>query len=200
MSRTKELAKYGVTVQELPPPPEIHEVGEIFPVALHLGGVAPSNSGAAKYIELTAGKEGAGEYNFGLIDNVIISGSAPLTIVTAEVVLENSPLSGQLVHLLNTEQRFIQPGSAGTVNRHHTAPPVSAFSAASNGSHTHGLSNAQGSGGPYPQSGASSSFGSDGTPRSGVTTSAGAHTHTVSGGDVVTAPKRAEITHFMRIL
>lgn len=171
-----------------------HEIGEIFPVAMHLGGVAPSNLGNAKYIELSTGKEGAGGYNFGLIDNVIVSGSSPLTVITAEIILSNSPLFGQLVHLLNSEGRFIFAGNGGTVGRHLTAAPVTAFSAVSNGAHTHSYSRA---------GTASKGFqaGSAYTALSTINTgSSGAHTHTISGGDVVTAPKRAEMAHFMRIL
>ena len=177
------------------PPMAPHEIGEPFAVALHLGALPPSQIGPYRYIELTAGKSGVGEYNNGLITSEIVTGAFPLVIATAEIALVGSPLVGQSIHLLNTEQRFIQPGIAGTVNRHHTAPPVSAFSAASNGSHSHGMK--------MYTSGSIGSFAAwaDSNRQSGEvsTNAAGAHTHTVSGGDAVTRPKYGEFVFFMRI-
>ena len=90
-------------------------IGLPFPVLDHLDGVAgPDNSGNFKYIKLTANLTGAGEYNEGLLTNQSVSGSAPLVVATAEIV--GGPLDGETVHLLNTENRYLMPGtSPGTV-------------------------------------------------------------------------------------
>lgn len=82
---------------------------EPFPVWDHITGAPiPSNSGAAKYIRLTAGQSGAGGYNEGLLTDEQVSGSAPLVEADAEIA--TGPLAGQRVPLINTEGAFIRPG------------------------------------------------------------------------------------------
>ena len=69
-----------------------------------------------KHIKLEAGLTGSGEYNEGKLNNESVSGSSPLIEATAEIVDAESPLNGQTVHLLNTENRYLMPGkSPGTV-------------------------------------------------------------------------------------
>ena len=67
------------------------------------------------HIKLEAGLTGSGDYNEGKLDNESVSGSAPLVEATAEIVDSESPLNGQVVHLLETERRFLRAGEAGTV-------------------------------------------------------------------------------------
>ncbi len=84
-------------------------VGMPFPVWDNLTGVtAPDNSGSEKYIKLTAGEDGVGEYNEGLLTNESVSGTAPLVTATADIDLAGSPLNGQTVHLINSEEAFIR--------------------------------------------------------------------------------------------
>ena len=68
-----------------------------------------------KHIKLEAGLTGSGEYNEGKLNNESVSGSAPLVEATAEIVDAESPLNGQVVHLLETERRFMRAGEVGTV-------------------------------------------------------------------------------------
>ena len=93
-------------------------LGEPFFLFDNLAGVsAPSNSGAAKYIRLTAGQSGAGGYNEGLLINESVSGSAPLVEATAEIA--TGPLTGQVVPLINTEEVFLRARETSGVLQHH---------------------------------------------------------------------------------
>jgi len=68
------------------------------------------------HILLTAGEDGVGEYNEGKLANESVSGSAPLVEATAEIADSESPMNGQTVQLVNTENRYLMPGaSPGTV-------------------------------------------------------------------------------------
>ena len=67
------------------------------------------------HVKLEAGLTGAGQYNEGKLNNESVTGSAPLVEATAEIVDAESPLNGQVVHLLETERRFLRAGNAGTV-------------------------------------------------------------------------------------
>ena len=68
-----------------------------------------------KHIKLEAGLTDSGEYNEGKLNNESVTGSAPLVEATAEIVDAESPMNGQVVHLLETERRFFRAGEAGTV-------------------------------------------------------------------------------------
>ena len=82
-------------------------VGMPFPLWDNLTGVsAPDNSGTAKFIRLTAGLTGTGDYNEGLLTSESVSGSAPLVTATAQIV--GGDLDGETVHLINTEESFLR--------------------------------------------------------------------------------------------
>jgi hypothetical protein len=66
----------------------------------------PDNAGGIKFIRLTAGQTGTGEYNEGLLINESVTGSAPLVEATAEI--STGPLAGQIVPLMNTEESFLR--------------------------------------------------------------------------------------------
>jgi len=85
-------------------------VGEPFPVWDHIAD-PPVNSGSALFIKLTAGENGAGQYNENLLINESVSGS----MATAEVSVNDSPLDGQTVHLINTEERYVRAGTSSGV-------------------------------------------------------------------------------------
>lgn len=90
------------------------QLGEPFPVWDHLAGVEPpSNSGSVQYIKLTAGEDGTGQYNEGLLTNETVSGSGSLIEITAEIV--SGPMAGETVNLVNSENRYLMPGeNSGT--------------------------------------------------------------------------------------
>ena len=69
--------------------------------------IIPDNQGDVKFIKLTANDA----YNDGLLINEVVSGSAPLVEAEAEIAV--GPLTGQVVPLINTEQRFLRAGASG---------------------------------------------------------------------------------------
>lgn len=86
----------------------LRAVGEPFALWDHIPGCPiPDNSGTAKFIRLTAGETGAGQYNNGLLGSESVSGSAPALTATATILV--GPMAGQTVALVNTEQAFIRP-------------------------------------------------------------------------------------------
>lgn len=92
-------------------------VGALVTVDLGEGaGIVPSNTSSDyRYIELTAGLTGAGGYNNGVLTSETVTGSDPSIVATAVVSLTGSPLDGKTIHLINTERRFVRPGTAGTL-------------------------------------------------------------------------------------
>ena len=82
-------------------------IGEVFALWDNITGTSsPSNSGSRKYIKLTAGLTSAGQYNNGLLNSETISGTFPTN--TAVATITSGPLTGQQVHLLNTEGGFLR--------------------------------------------------------------------------------------------
>lgn len=95
----------------------IFPVGQIVYVADDITGVeVPPTDQSYRYVKLTAGLTGSGQYNEGCLTSESVSGSAPLVSASASVSLSGSPLSGQTIRLLNTEGRILRPStSAGTL-------------------------------------------------------------------------------------
>ena len=87
-------------------------IGEIFSVWKHLGAPPPKKG---RYIELTAGLSGGTQYNQGLITNESVSGSFPAVNATATISV--GPMAGQTIRLINTERRFVRPGSSGILEQ-----------------------------------------------------------------------------------
>jgi hypothetical protein len=74
---------------------------------------APVNTASTKFIKLTAGLDGVGQYNEGLLTGESITNAAPLIVATAVIVL--GPHAGATINLLNSESRYVKPGvSSGT--------------------------------------------------------------------------------------
>lgn len=93
-------------------------VGGVVALPTHLTGCAVPGTGSALYrfAQLTAGLTGGAAYNENVLGAESVSGSAPLVQATANVTLTGSPMIGQTIRLLNTEGRFVRPGtSSGTV-------------------------------------------------------------------------------------
>lgn len=102
-------------------------LGVPFDIWTHLPGVEvpPTDNPNYRYIKLTA----SDSYNDGVLTSESVSGSAPLVQATAVISDASSPLNGQTVRLINTERRFIRPGSSGTVEAdafqgHRVVTPV----------------------------------------------------------------------------
>ena len=91
-------------------------MGEIIYIDTSLGMAAPPTNKTYRYVELTAGLTGAGNYNNGVLTSESVSGSAPLVLASAVVSLAGSPLNSQTIRLLNTEGRILRPStSPGTL-------------------------------------------------------------------------------------
>ena len=91
-------------------------IGGVIPLMDNINGVeAPPTDKFYRYVLLTAGETGSGDYNEGILTNESTSGSDPLKIATADIDDEDSALDGQTIRLINTERRFLRAGSAGTV-------------------------------------------------------------------------------------
>jgi hypothetical protein len=93
-------------------------VGETLALPTNLAGIVapPTDNATFRYILLTAGESGVGEYNETILTGETITGSAPLVVATAVVNLAASPIDGLTVNLLNSEGRYIKPGtSSGAV-------------------------------------------------------------------------------------
>ena len=91
-------------------PYHVKVIGETFNLATHLTGIVePSNNlSDAKFVKLTAGLDGAGQFNEGLLINETITGSGPTIEITAEIA--TGPLAGNIIHLINSENRYLMPG------------------------------------------------------------------------------------------
>jgi hypothetical protein len=92
-------------------------IGDTIALPTHLTGIVePPLNASFRYIKLTAGESGAGEYNESVLTGETVTGTAPLLIATAVINLANSPINGQTVNLINSEGRYIKPGvTSGTV-------------------------------------------------------------------------------------
>lgn len=91
-------------------------IGVPIPVWDHLAGVnAPPTNQSYRYVKLTAGEDGVGEYNEDILINELVSGSAPMIEATAEISLIDSPLDGETIHLINTEQSFLRAGGTSGI-------------------------------------------------------------------------------------
>ena len=113
-------AKVYLTVsgEYLADPWALQPLGVPIPVYTSLWGTLfdalPPRDRRYRYILLTAGEDGSGEYNEGVLDGESVSGSAPLVLATALVNFAASPLDNQTVRLINTERRVLRAGSVGT--------------------------------------------------------------------------------------
>ncbi|KKK55356.1 hypothetical protein LCGC14_3075380, partial [marine sediment metagenome] len=97
-------------------------VGGLLQIWDHIPGVdEPDNSGTVKYIKLTAGEDGVGEYNEGLLAGETLADGGGLgdpedVTVTATISYAASPMNGQVVNLINSEKSAVIPGeSSGTL-------------------------------------------------------------------------------------
>lgn len=93
-------------------------IAEPFPIFDHLPGIEipPTNNPNFRFIKLTAGENGAGGYNEGVLVGETVSGSAPLVVATAVIDYADSPINGETINLINTEGHYVKPGtSSGTL-------------------------------------------------------------------------------------
>lgn len=89
-------------------------VGMPFPLYDHIAGVAipPTDDPNFRYVKLSAGANGAGQYNYGVLEAESVSSGSPFPTATSLVNLPGSPFDGYTINLINTEGRYIKPGTA----------------------------------------------------------------------------------------
>jgi len=71
----------------------------------------PTDDPRFRYVLCTAGEDGVGGYNEGILTDETVTGSASLVEATAVVDLDGSPFDGLTIHLINTEGRFVGAGA-----------------------------------------------------------------------------------------
>lgn len=173
-------------------------IGEVFALQDDITGVsAPDNSGSVKYIKLTAGLTGVGQYNEGLLTSESTSGSSPNVVATAVIDHTASPMDGQTVRLINTEERFLRAGNAGTTQDWAIENIVGKFEACEFGNSTKFVG--AGTTGPFSSDGSGGSDtetgGTGGGPRTRIHFDASAAVNT----DTETRPRNLGISYYMRI-
>lgn len=98
----------------------------------------PTNDPSFRYIILTAGLTGAGQYNEGVLTDETVTGSDPTITATAVVSLAGSPMDGKTIDLINTSRVFLRPAeSAGPIVDSQNAAHSHSGSTVSAGSHSH---------------------------------------------------------------
>lgn len=137
-----------------------------------VGVTAPPTDRHYRYVLMTAGEDGVGQYNEGALDDEIVSGSSPDIDATAVISLADSPMLGQTIRLVNTTREFERPGSPGTVQ-------ADAFRA-----HNHGYTR--------PNNGAGGDGGAS------VVRTSNSQQTTTEGGEE-TRPRNVGVTVYMRI-
>lgn len=81
------------------------------PIPVSTGAAEPPTNKAYRYIKLTA----SDPYNTGALTEEVVKGVAPMVIAYGRVSFSGSPISGNTVYLINTERRYIRPGSNGSI-------------------------------------------------------------------------------------
>ena len=176
----------------------LQPVGALIALDMGEGVTPPPTNQSYRYIELTAGLTGAGGYNEGVLSSESVSGSAPTINATAVVSLSGSPLNGQTVRLVNTERRFLRPGSAGTLEDSANLAHTHTFTTSEGGAHTHTVL-----GTVYVGTGAFGGSSFAGYVNGTATTSSnGAHSHsgtTDAAGGTESRPRNIGVKYYRRI-
>lgn len=113
-------------------------VGEVLVLRDDVAGISapPTDSLDYRYVKLTAGDA----YNTGVLINESVSGSGATVSATAVVSLAGSPFNGLTINLLNTERRYVRPGSAGVTEESSNLSHAHGASSDAQGYHAHGVS------------------------------------------------------------
>lgn len=89
-------------------------IGEPFPLVWGVNEVPrPPRDKQYKYVLLSAGQSGSGQYNEGILTSETVTGTSPNISATAVVNLSGSVFNGKTIRLINTERRFFRPGQPG---------------------------------------------------------------------------------------
>lgn len=172
-------------------------IGVPIPLWTHLSGVAlPPTDRAYRYVLLTAGNAGSGQYNAGVLTGEAVSGSDPVVVASAVVSDASSPLNGATIRLINSERRFIRPGTSGSLEESANKAHNHGGETGGGGAHAHSFTGTQqqiaqtsGGGGFFAL-----------TRASDTTGAAPAHVHPIaSDGGPEARPRSIGATYIMRI-
>lgn len=159
----------------------------------------PKDDSRYRYIILSAGLTGAGQYNEGVLTGEIVTGSDPNITATAVISLSGSPLNGKTQDLINTSRAFPRPGEAsGEIINSTLLSHSHSGQANYAGDHSHPYAPTYGS--DTDRGTLSSLFSIDGLGQTGV---AGGHTHNVSitaTGGSESAPRHIHRVYMKRIM
>ncbi len=150
-------------------------IGEPFPLRDDVSGVPipPTNNSQFRFIKLTA----SDSYNTGVLTSESVSGSAPEITATAVINLAGSPINGQTVNLINTEDRFLRASLTS-----------GALQDSANRAHNHGIVMVSGPGG------------GTGVVVSGTSAPQGTSwAYLTQDGDSEARPRNQGMTYYMRI-
>lgn len=151
------------------------------------------------YIKLTADEDGSGQYNEGLLTSESVSGSSPTITATAQIDYSISPINGETVHLINTEERFLRAGNAGVIQDSQNLSHDHTGDTSTDGNHRHSFTYAD----HDNDNNGNWSLGSDAAKNdTDYTAYAGDHSHVLNidndGGDE-SRPRNIGVTYYMRI-
>ena len=156
----------------------------------------PKDDPSFRYILCTAGQDGAGQYNEGILTGETVTGSAPLVNAIATVSLAGSPFNGQTIHLINTEGRFVGAGEAEAFEDDALQNITGSFS--------DGIDWVNASSMPTPIGAFTRSTGSSSSSRNGTSNGAfqriGLDASLVARTSDHTQPRAHRLPHYMRIL
>ncbi|HAS3559449.1 TPA: hypothetical protein I6182_001539 [Vibrio cholerae] len=104
-------------------------IGHPFSLELHIQGVEPPpvDNSRFRYVKLSSNDP----YNAGILINEMVTGSAPVLSVTAEINFPQSPMHGHRIELRNTSKLFSRAGENGGIVVGDTSRKITgSFSAA----------------------------------------------------------------------
>lgn len=157
--------------------------------------VPPTDDPRFRYVCLTAGLTGPGQYNEGVLTDESVSGSSPNVVATAKISLAGSPFDGYTINLINSEERYLRPGVKGRLQNSAYGSHSHSGITSTDGSHTHQGALLGGSGATVGSASPVSV--------SPNTSSGGSHSHsftTNNSGDTETRTKNLGVIAYLRIL
>lgn len=166
----------------------------------------PPRDKTYRYLLLSAGATGSGQYNEGIVTGEAVSGAWPVVNATGVVNLAGSPFNGLTIRMINTERRFIRPGSPGSFQDSAFTSHNHSGNTADSGYHDHELTSevwsnqASAGGSNYVQPSGSGYFNNNIGGRRVF--GAGSHSHSFNtsfSGAEETRPRNFGVNFYIRI-
>jgi hypothetical protein len=105
------VSEYKVLMPDFPTDSDLQWLGT--PVGGYITPLTPppTDDPRFRYALCTAGEDGPGGYNEGVLTGETVTGSSPKIVATAVVSLAGAPMDGQTIRLINTTREFFRPGT-----------------------------------------------------------------------------------------